>query len=86
MLALALFILTFLLIITTNIILYSIYFALSNRKIGVNFLTFSWKILKTYKQITKQESGRVGKLYYLAYIFALLTVLSFVGAIISLYS
>jgi len=83
---LALFVLTFLLAITTNIILYSIYFTLSNRKIEVNFLTFSWKILKTYRQITKQESGRVGKLYYLAYIFALLAVLSFAGAIICLYS
>jgi len=86
MLTLALFILTFFLALTANVLFFSIYFALSNRKIEVNFLTFSWKILKTYKQITKQESGRVGKLYYLAYIFLLLSFLSFLGAIITLYS
>jgi hypothetical protein len=44
------------------------------------------KYLKMYKQITKEESGEVGKLYYLTYIFGLLTFLSFLGAIITLYS
>ena len=89
MLALALFILAVLLGITATGIFLSICFALSNRKIEINYLLLNWnfrKYMRMYKQITKQESGKVGKLYYLSHIFFLLAVLSFLGAIISYYS
>ena len=88
-LTLVLFILTFFLVLTTNIILYSMYFALSNRKIDINFLLLGWNIgkyMKVYKQTTKEELGKVGKLYYLAYIFLLASIIFFLAALTSLYS
>jgi len=89
MLALALFTMAFFLALTSCVMSYAICYNLSNRKIEVDYIFLSWnmkKYMRMYKEITKEESGQVGKLYYLTYIFFLLAVLSFLGGIISLYS
>ena len=60
---------------------------LENQKLEVNWLNVRWnlfKYLKSYKELTKRDSGKVGTLYYLFWIFTVLGLLCLGGGVITL--
>jgi len=84
--ALFLFIISFICAMLCSIFIYATCYWLSEHKVEVNYLLISWnmfKYLQLYKQLTKRDYGKAGSLYYLSYIFFLLTFVSFIGAIVA---